>query len=151
MITVNQKLFAKHGKPYYVKNIDQLFSRFIRQWYWEQGITYCVTHGKAYDSWKELQQGHYIKRGHWPTRWLIENCAPQCGICNKYGAPNLPRSQQDEGQPDAMRKFLVSFWGEKRVQEIEALKHQKNKSWTKLELAVFREELLIKIKEHNYE
>jgi len=68
-------------RSWYVKELDRVFSIFIRQKYATDGMTACVTCG-AVKRWQEQQNGHYMSRGHLPTRWSEDNCAPQCYACN---------------------------------------------------------------------
>jgi len=64
-----------------VKKLDSVFSQYIRQKYAIDGMTACVTCGTV-KRWQEQQNGHYMSRGHLPTRWSEDNCAPQCYACN---------------------------------------------------------------------
>lgn len=43
----------------------------------------CVTCG-AYRMMNQLDGGHFIPRGCYPTRWNIDNVWPQCTFCNRY-------------------------------------------------------------------
>jgi hypothetical protein len=70
-----------------VKRLDTIFSQYIRQKYAVDGMTACVTCGTV-KTWKEMQNGHYMSRGHLPTRWDETNCAPQCMACNVFKKGN---------------------------------------------------------------
>lgn len=70
-----------------VRELDSLFSQYIRQKYAVDGMTACVTCGVV-KRWQEQQNGHYMSRGHLPTRWSEDNCAPQCVGCNVFRKGN---------------------------------------------------------------
>jgi hypothetical protein len=78
---------AKSKKPTkskLVKELDRVFSIFIRMFYAdENGFVLCYTCDKE-DHWKFLQNGHYISRSHMNTRWDFENCKVQCVGCNVF-------------------------------------------------------------------
>ena len=79
---------AKTTKPkakkrsWYVNKLDKLYSEYIRlSKSDDNGIATCVTCGnKAH--WKEMQNGHFISRGKYPTRWDVYNCHIQDYRCN---------------------------------------------------------------------
>lgn len=64
-----------------VKNLDSVFSQYIRRKDAINDIAKCVTCGKK-DHWKKLQCGHFQSRRHYSTRWDIDNVAVQCYGCN---------------------------------------------------------------------
>lgn len=67
------------------KKLDELLSRYIRQRYADsQGYGNCYTCGVK-KQWNELQNGHFISRSYLATRFLEENCRPQCIGCNVFG------------------------------------------------------------------
>jgi len=69
-----------------VKNLDTIFSQYIRRVNSTDEIATCFTCGKQ-DHWKKLQNGHFQSRRHYATRWDELNCQVQCAGCNvfKYG------------------------------------------------------------------
>ena len=69
-----------------VKNLDAVFSQYIRLKDSVVGIATCFTCGKE-DNWKKLQNGHFMSRRHYATRWDEINCQVQCAGCNvfRYG------------------------------------------------------------------
>lgn len=75
------------GRSPLVKRLDNVFSKYIRKKYAVDGMTACVTCGVV-KRWQEQQNGHYMSRGHLPTRWDEENCAPQCVACNVFKKGN---------------------------------------------------------------
>ena len=64
-----------------VKNLDTVFSRYIRLKDAINEIAECVTCGKK-DHWKKLQNGHFMSRRHYSTRWEENNVGVQCYGCN---------------------------------------------------------------------
>ena len=67
------------------KELDAVFSKYIRLRYADKlGYCRCATCGVK-KHWKELQCGHFVPRNYLNTRWLIQNCMPQCVGCNYFG------------------------------------------------------------------
>jgi len=64
-----------------VKNLDTVFSQYIRIKDAVDEIAECVTCGKK-DHWKKLQNGHFMSRRHYSTRWEVNNVGVQCYGCN---------------------------------------------------------------------
>ena len=64
-----------------VKNLDTVFSKYIRIKDAIDEIAECVTCGKK-DHWKKLQNGHFMSRRHYSTRWEENNVGVQCYGCN---------------------------------------------------------------------
>ena len=100
-------------KSWYVKELDRVFSLFIRNR--DRGI--CASCGVKKDI-SEMQCGHYISRSHMSTRWDEENCHCQCVGCNVFKGGNYP----------AYTVFLQDKYGEgfpkvlyRRGQEIKQL------------------------------
>jgi len=75
------------SRSYYVKQLDMVFSQYIRQKDAVNGYATCVTCG-ALKPWQEQQNGHYMSRGHLLTRWSEDNCAVQCVACNVFKKGN---------------------------------------------------------------
>jgi len=69
-----------------VKKLDTVFSQYIRLRDSINEISTCFTCGKE-DHWKKLQNGHFMSRRHYSTRWDETNCQVQCAGCNvfRYG------------------------------------------------------------------
>jgi len=66
-----------------VKQLDSVFSQYIRLRYSTNEISTCFTCGKK-DHWKKLQNGHFQSRRHYITRWDELNCQVQCAGCNVF-------------------------------------------------------------------
>lgn len=72
-----------------IEDLDLVFSRYIRIKYTNSdGFCECYTCGKV-DRYINLQCGHYIPRANLSTRFLEQNCRPQCKTCNEYKSGNL--------------------------------------------------------------
>ena len=72
---------SKPKRSTLVKNLDAVFSQYIRRKDAVNEIAECVTCGKK-DHYKKLQCGHFISRRHYITRWEINNVGVQCYGCN---------------------------------------------------------------------
>jgi len=71
-----------HTRGWYIKKLDAVYSQYIRQMYADKnGMIKCSTCPDIKHI-KEMQNGHYESRGHYPTRWYDKNCHPQCYKCN---------------------------------------------------------------------
>ena len=76
----------KPSRSKVIKQLDTVFSKYIRQRDAVNEIATCFTCGKR-DHWKRLQNGHFQSRKHYSTRWDEVNCQVQCAGCNvfRYG------------------------------------------------------------------
>lgn len=105
---------------------DNYFSRYIRLLFSVNGKCTCYTCGTILPI-KEVDNGHYQKRGHQATRYHEDNCRPQCKTCNGDTKHN--------GKQDEFRVNLVNEIGEERVHEVERL----SKTVFKVNAKYFRE------------
>lgn len=65
-----------------VKKLDVIFSQYIRNKYAnKRGMVKCFTCDREYPI-KNIQNGHFMSRKHYSTRWHEDNCRPQCYGCN---------------------------------------------------------------------
>lgn len=83
-MTKEKKIPNKRKKPSrksIVTKLDAIFSKYIRLRNAKGGIATCYTCGKK-DHWKKLQNGHFMSRRHYSTRWDETNCQVQCYGCN---------------------------------------------------------------------
>jgi hypothetical protein len=80
----------KPSRKTIITKLDSIFSQYIRLRYSKNEIATCVTCGKQ-DHWKKMQNGHFISRKHYATRWDEDNCQVQCSGCNvfRYGEQYL--------------------------------------------------------------
>jgi hypothetical protein len=80
----------KPSRKTIITKLDSIFSQYIRLRYSKNEIATCVTCGKS-DNWKKMQNGHFVSRKHYATRWDEDNCQVQCAGCNvfRYGEQYL--------------------------------------------------------------
>ena len=80
----------KQTRKTIITKLDSIFSQYIRLRYSKNEIATCVTCGKQ-DHWKKMQNGHFISRKHYATRFDEDNCQVQCSGCNvfRYGEQYL--------------------------------------------------------------
>ena len=71
----------KQSRKTLVKNLDTIFSIYIRRKDAIDDIATCVTCGKK-DHYKKLQCGHFMSRSNYSTRWDENNVGVQCYGCN---------------------------------------------------------------------
>jgi 5-methylcytosine-specific restriction endonuclease McrA len=71
----------KQSRKTLVKNLDTIFSQYIRRKDAIDDIATCVTCGKQ-DHYKKLQCGHFMSRSNYSTRWDENNVGVQCYGCN---------------------------------------------------------------------
>ena len=76
----------KPSRSKLVKQLDSIFSTYIRRKDSINDVAICFTCGKK-DYYKKLQNGHFQSRRHYSTRFDEVNCQVQCAGCNvfKYG------------------------------------------------------------------
>ena len=77
------KVAKKPLRKNLIKELDSVFSQYIRLRYAKKEIAECVTCGKK-DHWKKLQNGHFMSRSNYSTRWDEDNCQVQCMGCNVF-------------------------------------------------------------------
>ena len=107
-------LFDKAGvkvkkKTDYKKKLDEVFSQYIRLKYSDKrGYCRCISCGRIH-FWKDIQNGHYMSRRYLSTRFLENNCRPQCVACNIFNQGNI----------QMYRRGLVEQIGEDAVNMVE--------------------------------
>jgi hypothetical protein len=94
------KVAKKPLRKNLIKELDTVFSQYIRLRYAKNEIAECVTCGKK-DHWSKLQNGHWASRRHYSTRWDEQNCNVQCAGCNVFRA----------GEIYLYTKYLCSKYG----------------------------------------
>ena len=99
--------------PRWKKELDKVFSQYIRHKYSKDGEVSCFTCGRRKPI-KKMQNGHYISRMYLATRFDENNCRPQCYGCNVM----------HQGQAVDFRENLVKEIGEDKVQVMESKRHQ---------------------------
>ena len=84
-----------------IKELDRVFSIFIRRRDATDEVGKCITCGKMM-TWKTMDCGHFIGRQHSATRWEEKNCAMQCKQCNGF----------EEGRKYIFAKRINEIYGE---------------------------------------
>jgi len=93
-----------------VKELDAVYSQYIRNKYAKDGIVQCVTCGTRKPI-NEMQNGHYVGRGKYSTRWLDDNCHPQCMQCNVFLKGNYPKYSE----------YIIKTYGSSKIAELNKL------------------------------
>jgi len=90
----------------------------------DNGYCKCVTCGRV-DSWKSMDGGHFIPKGH-SSYWALveENIHPQCKGCNGYGMKYGTATQQ-------YTKYMIDTYGREFVDEMESKKREQVKFYKK--------------------
>ena len=103
--------------PKLKEKLDRIFSEFIRlRDSNNKGYCRCISCGSIH-FWKDIQNGHYVNRGHMGTRFSERNCNAQCVKCNIF----------DEGNNIGYARGLINKYGVKVIDELEVKKHSLNK------------------------
>jgi hypothetical protein len=91
-----------------ISDLDAVFSRFIRLKYAdEKGIVPCYTCPKKLPI-AQIQNGHFIHRTDMASRWLEDNCRPQCAECNSRHNDNPePYRQRLESERKGITDWLL--------------------------------------------
>lgn len=116
------------------KKLDQIFSQYIRLKASKDGMAVCVTCGVK-KPWKELQAGHYEKRGKNALRYDETNVHPQCVGCNVFQKGNYTR----------YARYMIDMYGADYLKELEQ-EAKKMKQWKVYELEDLIEEYKTKLK-----
>lgn len=120
------------------KDLDTIFSLYIRQRYADKdGMVKCFTCGKI-DHWKKMHCGHYISRRHLSTRFSETNCQNQCPPCNLY----------NQGAGDAFAVHLKKVYGDSILEILEMKKNNKT-NWGRFEYELLIKEYTEKLEQLN--
>ena len=95
------------------KDLDAIFSKYIRQKYARNGICYCFTCNKPMTI-AQAQNAHFISRQFLATRWDENNCRPCCVGCNVFG----------KGQLLIFEENLIAEIGKRKVEALKKKRHQ---------------------------
>lgn len=68
-------------KSQLTKELDTVFSQYIRNSRSKNGICTCITCDREYEV-KKIHCGHFMSRQYMSVRWDERNVAPQCYGCN---------------------------------------------------------------------
>ena len=94
------------------KKLDIAFSKLVKITRTnDNGTVYCITCNKPFN-YKDpmIECGHFVKRRHLATRYLLLNCWPQCKTCNQYKDTDALYKQK-----------LISMFGEEKIENLELL------------------------------
>lgn len=123
-VKTKKKLPNKFSKKKLIEKLDSIFSKYIRLKYSDsQGICQCIS-CTTRKRWTDIQNGHYMSRRYFSTRWSEDNCRPQCVACNIFNQGNI----------QAYRVALIKQIGEQRVNLIEARARQETFKYGEFEL-----------------
>jgi hypothetical protein len=92
-----------------VQDLDAIFSKWVRLKYADgEGVVKCYT-CPTKKRVEEMQNGHFIPRANLSTRWMPENCRPQCEKCNCYLDGNTAVFEanlrlEDDSLPDYLKE-----------------------------------------------
>jgi hypothetical protein len=89
---------------------DKAMSQYIRQKYSVDGYVKCVSCGVIV-FWQNSDCGHFISRRHFATRYVEENCHPECIACNRFS-------------PDHMigyTEYFIDTYGREKIDELRLL------------------------------
>lgn len=136
-----KKKKPKTLKSKLIEQLDAEFSKYIRLKYSDSnGYCRCISCGKIV-FWKEIQNGHYMSRRYFSTRWSEDNCRPQCVACNMFNQGNI----------QMYRRGLIKEIGEQRVDLVEALARQSTCKKSEFEYAElikhYKKEVIALLKE----
>ena len=95
---------------------DKAFSDYIRQRDAVNGYVKCCT-CPVVDHWKNMDCGHFEKRGNMIVRFNEKNAAVQCPYCNRI----------EDGDYEKMKLYLINRWGLDAVDEIIRMSKQECK------------------------
>lgn len=105
------------------KKLDAVFSQYVRaKAADDSGYATCVT-CNVRKPWKELQAGHYEKRGKNTLRYDETNVHPQCVGCNVFQKGNYTR----------YARYMIEMYGADYLKELEE-EAKKTKQWKVFEL-----------------
>ena len=93
------------------KELDTIFSLYIRLRESEEGLVQCFTCNKVSHYKSGMQNGHFQSRKHLTTRWDEENCQVQCVGCNMFKA----------GEQYKFAINLDAKYGEGKAEELQFL------------------------------
>jgi hypothetical protein len=121
--------------------VDAAFSEYIRlRDCDEKGNVICITCSDKHH-WKDIDCGHYMRRGNMSIRWDIKNSHGQCRLCNstidgreedhgraidlRYGAGTAEALQKLSRQDTKFLEHELKGMLDELRKEIKALKEEK--------------------------
>jgi hypothetical protein len=97
-----------------VEDLDAVLSRYIRLKYADgNGLVPCYTCNRKLPI-AQIQNGHFIHRADMATRFLEDNCRPQCPACNQaHNDDNTPyRTRLEREKPG------ITTWLEEQARQV---------------------------------
>lgn len=113
--------------------LDDWYSYYIRLKHTNNGLVGCVTCSEIMHP-KDIQNGHYISRNHLATRYLDQNCHPQCYHCNV----------RLKGNYTQYALFMLSKYGKDVLDYLNTIKHNKIK-WGQFEYGLLIKDYQAKV------
>jgi len=115
-----------------VLELDKWFSLYVRCRYANPhtGMVHCFTCSR-YFHYKNMDCGHFLRRGHWKLRFDKDNARAQCHICNR----------ERNGMPEVFEEELRSELGNKIVDGLFAVKHNEARfddNWYKRKIELLK-------------
>ena len=87
---------------------DDAMSPYIRQKYADEfGYCECVSCKRKFH-WKDMDCGHFISRRHFATRYVEENCHPECISCNRFSSDHMI----------GYTEFFIDTYGRDKIYEL---------------------------------
>lgn len=105
-----------------IKKLDKVFSDYIREKDAIDGMATCITCGDTKE-WKYQQNGHYMSRGNYATRWDETNCHVQCAACNVF----------KKGNYTEYAIYMINRYGAEKLTELKE-KAKAGRKFTSVEL-----------------
>lgn len=135
-LSKSAKRVKKATRSQLIKKLDTVFSQYIRLKYSVDGLATCVTCGDE-KPWKYQQNGHYMSRGNYATRWDETNCHVQCAACNVF----------KKGNYTEYAIFMIEKYGADKLTELK-LKANKGKKFTSVEIQEMIEKYTILVQKY---
>jgi hypothetical protein len=115
--------------------LDKTFSEYIRRRDTDlNGMVKCCT-CPTRKHWKQMDAGHWIRRGKLGVRYNERNCHAQCVICNQYKQGNI----------EVYDRFILNKYGMSVFDELIELS-EKDIKWMQFEIKEMTEYFKEKIK-----
>lgn len=117
-----------------IKELDGIFSKYIRMSSSVDGVARCVTCGIK-DSWKLMDNGHFLSRGKIGVRFDERNCHVQCRKCNRI----------DKGNIKQYTTFMQIRYGTKIIEELRAKATQKIPTYELEAMVIYYKEKVLNL------
>jgi len=119
-----------------IQKLDAAFSEYIRLRNADaNGNVKCITCGDQHH-WRDVDCGHFVKRGNNAVRWNLQNCGEQCRLCNSTF----------DGREDLHAEYIDRTYGEGTAEKLRRMGKEDEK-FTVPELESMCDELRKEIRE----